>query len=401
VAREYGAMTITLSETNAGEFNLVRGGVSNRIAERIGLATKKASRRFIKVALLLVVTWIPLLLLSAASGNLAGTPVQVPFLHDPEVHARFLVVLPLLELAELVVAVSLAAQVRHLREMGVVPERERGRFDAARSDVLALRSSAWGEAVILASSYMMAIVFRLVIGVSEGSSSWERTETALTPAGWWHMLVSLPILYFFLFRWIWVFLCWAIFLWRVSRLVLELTPTHADRAGGLGFLGWGIACFASVLVPVSTVASAGFAQEILHYGESLDSMKYHVVAFVVAALAIVHAPLLAFAGPMSRCRFKGLLEFGALVWRHDMQFDEKWIRHPHDPNEERILGSADVQSLANVATCYEHVDRMWLMPFDAKAFAVLVLSALLPMLPLVGTAVPLKEIFMKLGELLI
>jgi len=133
----------------------------------------------------------------------------------------------------------------------------------------------------------------------------------------------------------------------------------------------------------------------------LDSLKFHVAAFVIAALVVLHAPLLAFSGPLSRCRFKGLLEFGALVWRHDMAFDEKWIRHPPDPKGESILGSADVQSLAGIATCYEHVDRMRLMPFDTKAFAVLVLAALLPMLPLVGTAVPLKEIFMKLGELLI
>jgi hypothetical protein len=393
-------MPVTLSERRVDEFNLVRGGFSNQIAERLGLAAK-ASRRSLKVVLLLLVAWVPLLLMALVSGHLMGTAVKVPFLHDPEVHARYLIVLPLLELAELVVAISLAAQVRHLREIGVVPERERGRFDSACSDVLALRGSMWPELVIVVLSFAISIVFRLVIGVSEGSSSWERTETAITPAGWWQMLVSMPILYFFLFRWFWVFSCWAFFLRRVSRLELELTPTHPDRAGGLGFLGWGLACFASVLLPVSTVASAGFAQEILHFGESLDSLKFHVVAYVIVALVVLHAPLLAFFGPLSRCRFKGLLEFGALVWRHDREFDEKWIQSSPDPKVESILGSADIQSLADVAMCYEHIDRMWLMPFDTKAFAVLVLAALLPMLPLVGTAVPLKEIFMKLGELLI
>jgi hypothetical protein len=220
-------------------FNLVRGGISNRIAERLGLATRKASRRSLKVALLLVVTWVPLLVLSLASGHVTGTHIHVPFLHDPEVHARFLIVLPLLELGEVAVAMSLVTQVRHLREMGVVPERERGRFDEARADALALRSSAWAEVVMLLLSYTLAVGFRLVVGVGEGTSSWERTEAAITPAGWWLMLVSQPILYFFLLRWIWVFLVWARFLYRVSRLDLELTPTHPDRAGGLGFLGWG------------------------------------------------------------------------------------------------------------------------------------------------------------------
>src|SRR5262249_46232157 len=254
----------------------------------------------------------------------------------PEVHARFAVVLPLLEMAELVVAISLAAQVRHLREMGIVPERERGRFDAACSDIVALRGSTWAEAAIVVLALAMSIGFRLVIGVTEGSSSWERTETAITPAGWWHMLVSLPILYFFLFRWIWVFTCWAVFLRGVSRLDLELTATHPDRAGGLGFLGWGLACFASVLLPISTGASAGLAQEILHFGETLDSLKYHVVAYIVVAMVLLHAPLLTFAGRLSRCRFKGLLEFGALVWRHDRAFDEKWLQRPPEEIKENL-----------------------------------------------------------------
>src|SRR5260221_1945498 len=178
---------------------------------------------------------------------------------------------------------------------------------------------------------------------------------------------------------------------------MELTATHPDRAGGLGFLGWGLASFATVLMAVSAVFSAGFADQILHRGESLDSLKYHVVAFVAGALILVHVPLLAFARQLSRCRFQGLLEFGALVWRHDTAFDEKWIKNKPGPNQQSILGSADVQSLAAIAACYEHVDRMWLAPFDTKSFAVLVLAALLPMIPLLGTAIPLQEIFMKLG----
>jgi hypothetical protein len=394
-------MTIPQDERSPDDFNLVSGGPSSRIAERLGLAGAAARRRLLKIAVLLLITWLPLLLLTLLSGHAFGDRVAVTFLNDPEVHARLLFVLPLLELARMVVALSLSVQARHLREMGVVPEKEWPRFDAARANALALRDSPQAEAAILALAYVLAVIFRIFMGVSEGSSSWDRTESAITPAGWWHMLVSLPILYFFLLRWIWIFGVWAQFLCRVSRLDLELTPTHPDRAGGLGFLGWGLASFAMVLMAVSAVFSAGFADAILHRGESLNSLKYHVVAFVATALLILHAPLLAFSGRLSRCRFNGLLEFGALVWRHDRAFDEKWIKNSPDPNKERILGSPDVQSLAAIAACYDHIDRMWLAPFDTKAFAVLVLAALLPMIPLLGTEIPLQEIFMKLGELLI
>lgn len=385
----------------AAEFNLVRGGAIDRLIERLGLAFTTAPRRSLKVVLLLAVTWIPLLLLSLVSGYAVGNQVELSFLHDPEVHARFLIVLPLLELAQVVVAISLNVQVRHLREMGVVPERERPRFDAACSEALVLRGSVWADVVVVVLSYALAVVVRVFMGVGEGDSSWERLGASLTPAGWWLTLVSLPILYFFLLRWIWIFLIWARFLYRISRMDLELTPTHPDRAGGLGFLGWGLVAFATVLAAVSTVFSAAFAQEILHHGESLDSMKYHVVVFIVVALLVLHAPLLAFAGRLSRCRFSGLLEFGALVWRYDRAFEAKWLECSSESTREAMLGSSDVQSMADMATCYNHIQEMRILPFDAKAFAVLLVFALLPMLPLVGTEVPLKEIFAKLGELLI
>jgi len=166
-------------------------------------------------------------------------------------------------------------------------------------------------------------------------------------------------------------------------------------------IGWGLASFATVVRAVSAVMSAAFADEILHRGASFDDLKYHIVVFIVTALVLLHAPLLAFAGKLSRCRFSGLLDFGALAWRHDRAFDEKWIEDRADEKGEVLLGSADVQSLADIATCYEHVERMWPIPFDVKAFAVLVLAAMLPMVPLVGTKIPLDEIFMKLGELLV
>jgi hypothetical protein len=393
-------MTTRQVEPAQREFDLLRCGKSYRLAEQFGLSAPTALGRVLKVAVLLAVTWIPLLFLSLWSGHFSGTNVRVPFLHDPEVHARLLVVLPLLELAAVVVPLSLAAQCQHLREMGVVPARERGRFDAARSDALALRESAWSEGILLALSYVMAVLIRLVLGMSEGASSWERLGTQVTPAGWWLTLVSLPILYFFLLRWLWIFLVWNHFLFWVSRLDLELTPTHPDRAGGLGFLGWGLAGFATVLLAVSTVFAAAFAEEILHHGETLDSLKYHVAAFVVAAILILHAPMLLFSRTLTRCRFQGLREFGALVWRHDREFDQKWIRGSSRPAES-ILGSPDIRSMAGIATCYEHINDMRLIPFDTKAFAVLAAAALLPMVPLVGTLVPVQEIFMKLAEFLI
>ena len=389
-------------QRSTGDFDLVYpGGLSSNLADRLGLGTASAPRHFRKIAVVILITWVPMVLLTLIAGHAFGGRVQFPLFYDPIVHARLLFTLPLLELGRVIVAVSLTVQVRHLRSMGVGPEKEWPRFDAASADALALRSSPWMEVALVVLAYLFSLVLRIVLGMSDGDSSWERTGGTITLAGWWHMLVSLPILYFFLLRWVFIFLIWGWFLFRISRLDLELTPTHPDRTGGLGFLAWGTASFSTVLMAISAVVSAGLAAEILNGHETLDSLKFHVVAFVAGALIVLHSPLLVFSGHLARCRFKGLLEFGALVWRYDTAFEEKWIKNPQNSDQESLLGSSDIQSLADIATGYDHIDRMRLIPFDTKAVAVLLLAALLPLIPLVGTQISLQEILMKFGEVFI
>jgi len=382
------------------DFSLVRRGPSYRLAERLGLAHPTAQRRIFRSLLLILVTWVPLLLLASAGGHAIGRSVAVPLLRDPVIYTRFLFVVPLLAIAEVLVETSLGVQVRHLVEAGVIPEHERVRFESAKSEVGRLGDSALAEAIILVLALAGSIVVRLVLRLGLVETTWERAATGTTLAGWWYALVSLPILIFFLVRWLWVFLLWAWFLFGVSRLDLELTPTHPDHVGGLGALGWGLASFAVVLLAISAVLSGSLAYEIVHRGSSISELKYHVIVFVVLAIVIIHSPLLAFSGRLARCRFRGLLDFGALIGRHDRTFDKKWLNRS-DITPESLLGNPDVQSLAAIAVVFDHVDRMQLLPFDKKAVFVLIGAALIPMIPLLGTAVPLTEILAKLAEMML
>jgi hypothetical protein len=393
-------MTQTASSSPADHHHLVHGGFTLSIARRLGFEPPTPRRRLFKVLLLVLVTWLPLVVLSALAGHAWGRTVSEPLLFDPVIYSRFLFVLPVLELAQVVVEASLGVQVRHLRHSGLVPAAELPEFDRALETVVRLRRSSVAEVMMLMTSLALTVTARVLIGPTGPGSTWERVGTTITPAGWWYILVSLPIVAFFLLRWVWVFVLWAGFLIRVSRLDLELTATHPDRCGGLGFLGWGVASFSLVLMAVSAVLSGSFAREILHRGSSLDGLKYHVIVFVVLSIVILHLPLFAFIRRQARLRFRALLEFGDLVRRHDRAFDEKWLEHPVAAPE-GLLGSPDPCSLADIAMGFEHVERMQLFPFDRKAIVVLATAALIPMVPLVGTAIPITEIISKLGEFMV
>jgi hypothetical protein len=386
--------------TGPDEFSLVRGGPTHRIGHVLGLQESGWRPRLYKILLLIAVTWLPLFVLCLLSGTALGHRVSVPLLRDEVVFSRFLFVVPLLVLAEVLVEASTRAQVRQLLESEIVPPRARTLFESAKAEASRLRESRAAEGLIVLLAWTLSVVGRSVVRLGPAESNWERTPAGLSSAGWWYMLVSLPVVFFFLLRWLWVFLLWSWFLFRVSRLELDLTPTHPDRAGGLGFLGWGLASFSTVLMAVSAVLAGSFAYEIAHRGSSLDTLKYHVIVFVVLAIAILHAPLLAFMGRLARCRFRGLMDFGALIGFHDRAFDDKWSKRSAT-SAEGLLGSPDVASLADAALVYEHVERMQLVPWDRKAVLVLAVALLIPMIPLAGTAISLSEILSKLAKFMV
>ena len=378
-------------------FDLVGRGPSFRMAQRFGFNRPDRPRRIRKILLLILVTWVPLVLLSLVAGHAFGNRVAVTLLRDPVILSRFLFVLPLLALAEIVVERSLGVQARQFLASGVVPTGEAVKLEAAKAEALRLRESVVAEGVIVVLAVAIAIIVQVVIRFGSEESTWKRSDAGITLAGWWYILVSLPILFFFLLRWLWIFLLWSRFLFRVSRLGLELTPTHPDRAGGLGFLGWGLASFGLVLMAISAVLSGSLAYEIVHRGSSLNILKYHIMIFVVLAIVILHAPLIVFTGRLARCRFRGLLDFGSLIGDHDRAFNEKWLKSQGSS----LLGSAHMGSLAHMSPVYEQVERMQLLPWDKQALIVLVAAALIPMIPLLGTVTALTEILSMLGKFVV
>ena len=75
-------------------------------------------QRIIVIALF---TWLPLLVLSGLENQVLGGTTAVPFLSDVEVHIRFLVTLPLLIVAELVVHRRMRLLVHQFLERDLIP----------------------------------------------------------------------------------------------------------------------------------------------------------------------------------------------------------------------------------------------------------------------------------------
>jgi len=143
---------------DAEDFSLVLGGPLFQLLRRARLsddAMMLVRRRIIAIAFL---AWLPLLLLSALEGRALGGSAAVPFLLDVEVHIRFLVALPLLVIAELVVHQRMRPIVQTFLDRNLIPEDAMDRFDAAIRSAFRLRNSVLVEILLIAVVYGVGVL---------------------------------------------------------------------------------------------------------------------------------------------------------------------------------------------------------------------------------------------------
>lgn len=378
-----------------GDFSLLVGGPlfqALRRAHLTGDGLQLVRRRIVVMAIL---AWVPLLLLSAVNGMAWGDAVAVPFLRDIEAHVRFLIALPLLIVAEIVVHQRTRPVVAQFVTLGLVRGPVRDRFDAAIQSALRLRNSVLVEVLLLAIVYGVGIFVVSRYYFALGAATWYATPTAagrqLHLAGWWYFLVSLPLFQFLLLRWYFRIFIWARFLWHVSRIDLTYAPMHPDRLGGLGFVSRIGYAFAPLLFAQGTLLAGMMANRIFFDGAKLTDFKLEVFAFVATLVAVVLAPLLVFVGPLSRARRAGMREYSHLAKRHLDQFEAKWL-HGGAEAGELLVGNPDVSSLTDMASSFDVVREMRVIPITRDLVVQLVVVTLLPIAPLLLTMISLEEL---------
>jgi hypothetical protein len=386
------------------DFSVVLGGPLFQLIRRARLsgdALELLRRRIIVITLF---AWLPLLVLSVVSGHAWGPEVRVPFLKDIEVHARLLVALPLLILAELVVHQRMRPVVRQFLERDLIAPSSRARFDELLPSAMRLRNSVTAEVVLITLIYVGVVFVFPQYGILR-VPTWYSTPVEggghrFFAAGWWYVYVSVPLFQFFLFRWYFRLAIWVRFLWQTSRCELRLVPTHPDRAGGLSFLSGTAVGFAPLLAAHGALLSGFMANRIFFQGATLPDFKIEIAVVLVFLLIGVMGPLLFFVPDLAWARRLGLREYGTLAQRYVREFDDKWLRGGATAGEP-LVGSADIQSLADLNNSYDVIRSMSPVPFTRQAVIQLAVIALVPVSPLLLTMISLDELLKRLLEIVL
>ena len=227
----------TLLSRNLQDFSITKGGPFFKLMVRSGLIKPDFARPAKRAVFLALFTWLPLFIFSLLQGLAFAGRVELPFLWDFTVHIRFLICVPLLIIAEVVMDGRTRAVVTHFANSGLIQQKDYPAFEAVLRKVVNLRDSLLAEAVIIGLVFVSVIFLR--IEYLGSASTWQvlvsEAGRQRTLAGWWYLIAAIPFFQFLLARWFWRFLIWSFFLRSLSKMELRLVPTHPDLAAGLGF----------------------------------------------------------------------------------------------------------------------------------------------------------------------
>lgn len=380
------------------DFSLVLGGPLYQLYRRAHLSGDALELLRRRVIVITAIAWVPLLLLSLWE-HFAGQVVAVPFVRDVEVHVRFLVALPALIFGELIVHSRLTPAVRRFVERRIVIPEDLPRFDRAIESAVRLRNSVALEIALIVLVYTVGLLlWGSRIGIN--STTWYAYPGGrwhLTLAGYWYVFVSIPIVQFVLLRWYVKLFIWFRFLWQVSRLNLHLVPTHPDRCAGLAFLGKASWAYGPLLFAQGAMLSGVVASRVLYHGEKLMSFKMQIGGFVVLFVFAALCPLLMFSAKLAAAKRRGLAQYGQIAQDYVDEFEQKWVGHSES---EELLGSGDIQSLADLGNSYSVVGEMRTVPVKLDDITRLAAVTAAPFVPLLLTVFSFEELVMRLAKVL-
>lgn len=383
------------------EFEL--GGPAYRLMQRVGLIKGAGPSVLRRSVAFIAITWLPLLVLAAVEGHALGPTPRTAFLFDFATYARLFLAVPLIFAAELLVGPRMRNAGLMFVHAGIIhPDSDAG-FAAAVARVHRRREAYLPElaflVVALCGAWFVSVERLAGLSATTWHTSVVSGEVQLTAAGLWYNLVAMPLVQFFVFRWIWRLVIWTLFLWNVSRLRLNLLATHTDMAGGLGFLGTAHASLAIFPFAVGCVLSAELAFRALFEGldlASLQDMAPVLIAYLVFVEAVTFGPLLVFIAPLAHARLESLRTYGILVQQHNQLFHAKWI-DGNRPADETPLGNADMSSLVDLGSSYSVIRDMRIFPAGSKQLLQVAIVSCLPALPLLLLVMPFREVLKLLG----
>lgn len=373
------------------EHSFIGSGMLNRLLQKMGIGQTDSAAIRMRCLWFVLVTYAVLFILAAVQGvAFAQTGLKTPFFSDISEACRFLLVGPLLILSEAFIEPWLTEVINYTRSKLVLNEHL-PEYDRIVGSANKWCDSTLTEIILLVGTFLWQWI-DVHLTAFTVDTSWHQLPSTHTPtfAWFWYVYLAKPLIRFLWLRWLYRYIVWIIFLVRLSRLKLKTMPAHPDRHAGLLVISVGHSRFAALAFTFGLQVCGVLGQRVLAEGKTLFSFQTEVFGVLGIVILLFLTPLLAFTGKLLNAQRAGLFEYGSLADEYVCKFHSKWIKN--DYSHEEVLGTSDIQSLADLSNSYSIVREMKTCMVGKDNIFLFILATFLPMSPLILTVYPFDEL---------
>ena len=366
------------------------------LSRRIALLDPDSERTKRMAIITAAIAWIPVGVLALAQG-----PSYLRlFLTDYAAQSRLLFVIPLLIITEPWMILRWEVIASHFLIVDLIRKEDIPRFERDFAVFERWRHQWSSQLIILFAVYCWAIAAIPLVHVIPPWCSGTHVFGKLSWAGGYYLLISLPLLVYLVFRWIWNIALWSLFLNKISRLDLRLVPSHPDLVGGLSFLENSLRGYLPFAFAIGTIVAGGVANHMIHLKEPLAASQSEAVLTLLLVFLICVVPLCTFYKPLLRARWRGTFQYGKFAIEIGHQFEAKWLDSQHTV-QETDLQVPDFSATTDIYSVVANVRQMKPVPFGVQSVARLIVFTLAPAIPVALASVPFDVLLEKTIKLLL
>lgn len=354
-----------------------------------------------RVVLGVSLAWLPLAILAALAWLGLGNPDAAGFFSDITAQARYLLAVPLLIVADYIVLPRLKALAGCFGGSTLLPPSRQDAFLELMASSRRLSAGPWPSTIVALLAYATVISLAAAVPPAQWAA-WQSNPVthARSLPGWWHLLVSMPMLLGLTLSWVWRWMLWVRVMWRLSRMGPVLVASHPDHAGGLGFLAESARAFTPVVLPLAVIVAATMAHNLVLTGQTAVGHEATPVITAVLAVVITASPPFLFMRVLLAARHLGWERYGELARSMGLVFEARWL-DGKTPVDDSTLERPDFSATVDLYGIVTNSCDMRLMLFDYATIVTVAISALLPFAPLWIAAVPFDQLMDKLVGMLV
>ncbi|MEO8850050.1 MAG: hypothetical protein ABI440_15655 [Casimicrobiaceae bacterium] len=389
-------------------FSLFEGDWLRRTWASMGLGTHTPFPIVRRCLVAVLITYVPMAILAWRQGLTGNEMTPTNFFADFAAYVQFLIGLPLFLVAEVIIDGSTREAADQFTRCGIISLNDAPRINQVNQTLKRLRESFLPDVSCIALAYVFSLVILVPQFGSDPLPTWhvhgDKFSHNLTAAGYWLFFIAIPFSNYIWMRLIWKITLWIFYLYRVSRMRLQLHATHPDLTGGIGFISETQGRFALFILAygISNVAApVGYQIAVLNYDLSTLPVWGPLVLFTIGAPLLFTLPLFMFTKQLFRTRKRALVAYLERVTEHCRVVEARWLfgDKAESPQEE----FRDLAEQSTLGTLFARIDQMRVIPFDLRSFMQLLgstLGAMATLLPLLHAKSEMAGMFEAISKLL-